>query len=529
MDRRQFIQSSGKAGLFFLLNPYSYNSTSVVVENLVVGTGYGGAVTALRLTQAGHEVTMLEMGLDWENNPAAVKPFSNMGTPSNNSTWLSNTTKAPFFNITTFAEQYTGILDRWDFEHVKVYMGLGVGGGSLVNGGMSVTPKRPYFEEVFPHLDSDAFYNEFFPLANTTLQVNVISNELYDNSEYYKFSRVGVAEAQNAGFQTVKVPNVYDFDYMHKEEYENAPPSAMAQEVIYGNNHGKNSLEKTYIQQARATGLLTIHDLHQVDTIKQRVDGRYEVEISILSTDGTIVGYKKMITNRLFMAAGSLGTTKLLLKARKTGTLPNLDATIGEKWGNNGNIMAGRWSVNTIFNPIETGQNDGRGTGEQQATIPVDGIDNWDDTTFPYFVEIAPFPTGIEGYASLYLLINRTPELGKLHYSKDNNYEIIPEWNETHNANMVTNAFNFLDRMIAANGGTYTGVFDNGIGPDICYHPLGGCVIGHATDNYGRVNHHTGLYVMDGALVPGTIGVNPYVTITALAEHNIQTILAEDF
>lgn len=60
------------------------------------------------------------------------------------------------------------------------------------------------------------------------------------------------------------------------------------------------------------------------------------------------------------------------------------------------------------------------------------------------------------------------------------------------------------------------------------YHRLGGCVLGRATDNYGRARGYSRLYVVDGSLVPGSIGVNPFVTITALAERNMTRILAED-
>jgi cholesterol oxidase len=53
-------------------------------------------------------------------------------------------------------------------------------------------------------------------------------------------------------------------------------------------------------------------------------------------------------------------------------------------------------------------------------------------------------------------------------------------------------------------------------------------VLGRATDGYGRVNGYRNLYVNDGALIPGSIGVNPFVTITALAERNIAHILSSD-
>jgi cholesterol oxidase len=65
-------------------------------------------------------------------------------------------------------------------------------------------------------------------------------------------------------------------------------------------------------------------------------------------------------------------------------------------------------------------------------------------------------------------------------------------------------------------------------GDDFVYHPLGGCVLGKATDAYGRLPGHPGLYVVDGSLVPGSTGVNPFVTITALAERNIEKIIKTD-
>lgn len=67
-----------------------------------------------------------------------------------------------------------------------------------------------------------------------------------------------------------------------------------------------------------------------------------------------------------------------------------------------------------------------------------------------------------------------------------------------------------------------------GLRGDFTHHPLGGCVLGRATDAYGRVKGYPRLYVTDGSLVPGSIGVNPFVTITALAERTMARVLAED-
>ncbi len=58
-------------------------------DNLIIGSGYVGAVATLRLTEAGKKAAMLEMGLDWEKDNGKYKPFSNLITPKNNSTWLN--------------------------------------------------------------------------------------------------------------------------------------------------------------------------------------------------------------------------------------------------------------------------------------------------------------------------------------------------------------------------------------------------------------------------------------------------------
>lgn len=281
-------------------------------------------------------------------------------------------------NIAMFNRKFTGVLDRMDFKNIKVYAGRGVGGGSLVNGGMAVQPQKEYFKEIFPDLNADTFWDIYFPRAKQELEVNEISNEYFEKTPYYKFARVGESEAHHAGFKTIRVPNVYSFEYMEKEEAGEVPKSALAKEVIYGNNHGKKSLEKTYLKKAIDTGLLTIQDLHRVDYIAQTKEG-YVVYVDLISTEGLVVAKKTISCKRLFLNAGSIGTTKLLLVSKHKGGMTKLDPSVGNYWGNNGNVMTGRNMVNTIFNRVENEVNKNNyktGTGTKQSTIPVSGIDN---------------------------------------------------------------------------------------------------------------------------------------------------------
>lgn len=477
---------------------------------LIVGTGYGSAVAAERLAETGKRVLMLEMGMDWKNSGI---PFSKMAWAEKQSTWLRNTTVAPFANFRSIAK-FTGVLDRVDFENVKIYHGRGIGGGSLANGGMSVTPKREYFEEIFPNLNSEEFYTKYFPKANNGLGVNTIPEDFYQSSEYYQFSRIGEEEGQNAGYETIRVPNVYDYDYMQQEERGEVEKSALDGEVIYGNNHGKKDLTKTYIKRALDSGNVSILALHKVELIRENNDGSYTLDVSFINTKGETIEQKQFNTQKLILGAGSVGTTKLLLKSEAKGTLTNLDNSIGENWGNNGNTMCGR--------------NFTAPRGAKQSTMPAAGIDGWSENIDAIFAEIAPLPVGMETYTALYLIINRVPVKGSFSYnSVEDKLEL--DWGDANNAHMVENAENFIQEMNDVNGGTRAGLlFDNGIGKDICYHPLGGCVLGESTDEFGRLKNHENIYVLDGALIPATIGVNPYVTITAIAEYCIENIIEQD-
>ncbi|MEO6903997.1 MAG: GMC oxidoreductase [Bacteroidia bacterium] len=517
MKRKDFLKLGAiVAGGVFLNNKLSAKLLSLNRSNdidlVIVGSGYGAAVTALRLAQKGIKCTIIEMGYDWGKSGIA---YSNLLQPGKSAAWLRTSTIAPFGNY-QIIEKFTGALDRIELEHIKVYVGRGVGGGSLVNGGMAVLPKQNYFKEILPSLNDVDFYNKYFPLAKQMLKVNEMPAPFFDSCDFYNFARTGETQALKAGFKTIRVPNVYDFNYM-QEEYKNAVPrSAFNGEVIYGNNYGKNSLDKTYLKEAIATGLVTILDLSEVTDIIQNVDNTYTLNVKVIDTGGNNIANTVINCKKLFLCAGSMGSTPLLVKAKGTGSIPNLNDEIGLNWGNNGNLMTGRNSI-------------GLPTGVSQSTIPSSGIDNWEDLTNSFFAEISPMPMNMEAWTTLYLIINKLKKTGNFYFDPISK-TVKLNWDKTHTDEMVKNSMKFIDKMNAINGGTLAILlFNSGIGDDICYHPLGGCVIGKATDNYGRVKGVNNLYVIDGSLIPGTIGVNPFLTITALAEHCIEKIIKDDF
>jgi cholesterol oxidase len=532
LTRRQILgmaalQTAAAAGLTRIgLTSARAAEEAAAVDNapaIVVGSGYGGAVAALRLGQAGIRTLVLEMGRLWNTAGSDGKVFCSTAAPDQRSMWFRTRTEAPLATflwldvVNKDITPYPGVLDRVHFDNMSVFVGRGVGGGSLVNGSMAVTPLRSYFAEQFPTVDTGEMYGTYFPRANAMLGVNTVDPTWFESTEWYRFTRVSRKHAQNAGLKTTFVPSVYDFSYMQREAAGTATRSALGQEVIYGNNHGKRSLDKTYLASALGTGNVTINTMERVRAISRASDGTWVLTADRIDLTGAVVETKQYNCTYLFLGGGSVGTTELLVRARETGTLPALDASVGAGWGTNGNVMLGR--ANHLWDTV----------GANQSTMPVMGIDDWANTSNPVFAEIAPLPTGLEHWVSLYLAITKNPERGTFSYT---NGSLKLSWSAAQSAVSVSMAKKLFDRINSANSTIYRydlfGSSHKVFADDFTYHPLGGCVLGKATDDYGRVKGYARLYVTDGSLVPGSIGVNPFVTITALAERTMARVLVED-
>jgi len=491
------------------------------VPALVIGTGYGGSVAALRLAQAGVDVHMVEMGMAWDTPGSDGKIFANTTSPDYRSYWLRTRTKQPLSNFLGFpidkdVPRYTGVLDAEEMGGIIVYQGRGVGGGSLVNGGMAVTPRRENFGAVLPSVNVDEMYNVYYPRANAGLGVGTVDPAWFETAACYQYARVGRKHAQRSGFPFVFVPDVYDWDYMEQEAAGTVPKSALAGEILYGNNYGKKSLQLTYLARARATGRVFISPLHKVTSVAPAAGGGYTVVIDQLDTNGNTTVTKTVVADRVFFAAGSVGTSKLLVKLKATGALPGLNSEVGKGWGDNGNVMCGR--ANHLWDP----------TGAVQSSIPCSGIDNW--AAGGAFAEVAPLPTGIETFASFYLSITKNPNRAQFSWNAATG-KVDLDWQTAWKQPSIDMAKTIFDKINAKEGTIYrTDLFGayKIWGDHLTYHPLGGAVLNKATDNYGRLHGHPGLYVIDGALVPGNTSVNPFVTITALAERNIEAIIAAD-
>ncbi len=524
LSRRKFVKLSALAGVASSLPLTSCKKEPIIpsdsdAEAIVIGSGFGGSVAALRLGQAGIKTTLFEMGKEYKVSESG-DTFCNMLKPDGRSTWLKKKTVLPVTTIQFDIPQYVGVLDRVEFptSYMRIYRGTCLGGGSVVYGAMLPYAQPSLWNEFFPFIDYSEMENKWYPKVKSVLNFSTAPDAV-TNSEYYRFARVGLQHCEKAGMEKIMLNVGVDFDVVEGEINGTERKSATNGELLYGGNNGfKNSLDRNYIPAAKSTGNVTIHTLHKVDSVKQLPDNRYEVTVHKITEQGDLEYEKKYTCTHLFINAGVVGTMQILLKSKFNGGLPNLNDEVGKHWGNNGNIMAMRtWLL--------------QDTGAQQCTVPVTAYGNLDNPITPLLAEQAPFPIGMELRQLLALAITKNPERGHFTYNPTtDNVDLHFDHAQMDISRKAM--LHFVNQLNAANGGILESTMYFGgkaLGDDFCYHPLGGAVLGLASDNYGRLKGYNNLYCLDGSMMPGfSCCANPALTIAGIAERSMVDILDKD-
>jgi cholesterol oxidase len=493
----------------------------VEAETVIVGSGYGGAVVAKRLAEKGKKVLMLEMGRLWNQPGPDGKVFCSTAKPDGRAMWFRDKLflggLMPIDLDIPIANQ-AGVLDVVPSPNMNVFCGRGVGGGSLVNLAMLVTPPRDVLKRAMPMVDADVMLATYYPRALRVLGGNTVRRAWWNNTPWYQYSRVGRAAAEAAGFQTEFLTSGYDYTYMEKEEAGTAPASALGVDAGFGNNYGKGSVDKNYLADAIGTGNLTIESQHIVREVRRDARGKFVVAVNAIDVAGKLVERKEIACTHLFLCGGSMGTSQLLTRARDTGTLDALSPAIGTKWGPNSDIFTMRG--NQLWNP----------TGDKISAVPATGFRTVDQDGKAVFSMDIPFPIGIETFISFSIVMTENPEGGKFVYNPVTDQAEL-KWDKGQNDPAVKSARFVFDKLNAANLTSYKPEMFRGqeLLDNTTYHPVGGCPMGEATDDYGRVRGYERLYIADGSLIPASIVSNPALTVAALAERNIERIMTEDY
>ncbi|MFC5180347.1 GMC oxidoreductase [Actinomadura harenae] len=531
---------------------------------LVVGSGFGGSVTALRLTEKGYRVGVIEAGRRFDSGQpgtagtAGAAGPRHPGLPKTN--WhVARYIWAPALGLTGI--QRIHLIRGRKASRVMVLAGAGVGGGSLNYANTLYVPPEPFFKDrQWAHItDWQAELTPHYDQAKRML--GVVRNPTITSADKVMRS---VAERMGKGDTFVRTPvGVFFGDGPGRASddpyFGGAGPRRRGctecGECMVGCRHGaKNMLTENYLYLAEKAGA-RIMPLSRVTQVTPLTGGGYEVEIVRTGSFGR--DRKTLTAGQVVFAAGTYGTQKLLHKLRTTGRLPRLSDRLGHLTRTNSEAILGAGRRNghagedfsrgvaitssfhptsdTHIEPVRYGK--GSNLMATLQTLLVDG-DRPGERHRPRFAkflrEVTRRPADLVQLLDVRHWSERTV-IALVMQTRDNSITLRPrrgplgwdvraeaghgEPNPTWIPDGHTAAREIAEEIGGIAGGSWGDLFDI----PMTAHFLGGCVIGDSPesgviDPYHRVYGHPGLHVVDGSSVSANLGVNPSLTITAQAE-----------
>ncbi|WOX05145.1 GMC oxidoreductase [Microbulbifer pacificus] len=503
-------------------------TTEEIQRVTIIGSGFGGGIAALRFAEAGIQSVVLERGIRWPTGPNA-DTFPRASSPDERAIWYEtldslgenapqnlDISEAPgLLGLPLDTDiKFAGLIEPVFSENMTVMCAAGVGGGSLVYQGMTLQPSKEVFNRVLPEaLDYDTMDKVYYPRVAEMLKLETAPDELI-NSPNYEVARIFAQRVEKAGYEVEKIPMPIDWDFALRElNGEMAPAYTNGDAALGVNNGGKHSVDVTYIAQAEATGLVDVRTLHNVTSVAKDADGKWKVYVNITDEAGTLLEKKIITTTALVMAAGSVNTTKLLLKADAEQTIPNLPSALGEGWGTNADrIVTWTRPINGFGNEIQGGP-------------VIYGSKDWGNPNWASTIIQASLPPlGMDLKTTVLVGFGVSDQRGTWSYDAETG-EFTLDWKKEGDAKIHSKIMAQMFKIAGAGavlGDTHS------ILPST-WHPLGGACMESVCDLDGRVHNHTGLYVLDGALIPGNTGAcNPSMTIAAVAERAMDNIVRND-
>ncbi|WP_296030428.1 GMC oxidoreductase [uncultured Alcanivorax sp.] len=508
LTRRHFIRRTAAAGAAAtLFSPAShaglFNKTRRSSRKaVVIGSGFGGSVASLRLAEAGIPVTLVERGRHWQYQGENSYPTLNglgLHELRYDMLWQEPGRIIP---------GSTGMLQYHLGGSIGVGVGAGLGGGSLVYGGVLLQPRREVFEQALPFLSYSDMDQIYYPRLLQKVSGGPIPDDIL-NTPNYTSMRVFIDNASRAGLDVVRSEVGFDWNVIREEVQGKRTPFASIGEYVFGCNSGaKNTLDRNYLADAQATGNVTIETLHNVSHIRRnRWSKRYEVHCEVVNDKGYVVGNHIIECQYLFMGAGAINTTKLLLKAKALGDIP-LNDGVGRAWGTNGDELMGRNNLDASTGAIQ---------GGPPSIAAFDTRNPIKTTGFMH----SPSPTSGDG-TQLQMGMCVSDQMSTASYNRFTD-RIDFNWDTSANKPSHQALMHTMDKMLDTGGGR---LLDLGIMGT--WHPLGGAAMGEACDYNGKVLGTDNLFVVDGASIPGSSGAaNPSLTIGANAERMMEQIIAE--
>ncbi|MBV8773269.1 MAG: GMC family oxidoreductase [Deltaproteobacteria bacterium] len=515
---------------------------------VVIGSGFGGAITACRLAQAGRSVCMLERGKRWDKQdfPRTLGQMAHA-----------------FWN-----DLDHGLLDYRVFPNIDVIQAAGVGGGSLVYFNVHKRAKPEIFEQPrWPQDLKRPVLDPFYDRAKEILEAQPLTPPA--GLPLPARTQALLDAARAAG----REPDLLDICVYTGPDRLNPYSGVPQQACVYCGNcmlgchvHAKNTLDLNYLALAEKNGA-EIYPLHEAISIEPLSDKNYQVVFKQYEATPGAFETAAVVARRVVVAAGSLGSTELLLRCRDiTRTLTSLSARLGEGFSSNGDALIPTTrnlprEIDAARGPSITAGVDCSTEGNQiylqdlgipdpffwylQAGVPVPAkLHSLWLVMKEYVLRIVgrrgQHPLRVE-FERLFEgdIIRALPYLGMGTDDADGKMRLVDGavdivWDRRSSRAMFAEMESALKELSRAINGQYKAspLSNWPLGKLLTAHPLGGCAMSDREEDgvvneFGEVWRYPGLYVSDGSIIPTALAINPSATISALAERNADHMIRQ--
>jgi cholesterol oxidase len=446
---------------------------------LVIGSGFGGSICALRAALAGMKVIVLERGRRMTDDEYALLADG----------------RAPFFH----RRSEPGLVQVHRLRGLMCATGSAVGGGSHVYTGVTMPAPREVFNDDWP---ANLQFEDLKPCYDRVEQLLSPSSIPEPPPRTRALQKLGAA----LGAPAMLLPLAMDWNRSESAHDNGRFPETLCGHAATWLRGGpaarKRTLDRNVLARAQAAGA-EIRPLHEARAIAPEGAG-YRVTVGRWNGHDSVEG--GLATRLVILAAGTLNSLKLLLACRdRHKSLPSLSPRLGERFFDNGDFGA-----LLIGRKMDIASDDGP---------PVTAwLDFWENDRL-YLMETGAFMHGRVWTFGVMGFDDRPGQItmnsrGSLSYH-------APRVGSPFHAARLSRLRDLADaagaRLLAP--------------PDLAtrhmtvtIHPLGGAALAESpdrgvTDPFGEVFGYPGLYVADGSLLPTPTGVPPSMTISALAEH----------
>lgn len=534
------------------------NTTSqTIYDYLVIGSGFGGSVAALRLAEKGYTVQVLEKGRQFE-----ATDFPKTNRQVNNYLWKPSLKMFGFQQLTIF-------------KKAAIFSGVGVGGGSLVYANVQMKPNPNFYKHgSWATLkDWETTLSPFYEIAKKMLGTTTVS-KLHAEDDILK--QVAEKTGKAHTFKPVDVGVFFGNDTnptnaTHNDPYFNGlgphrePCSQCASCMIGCQHNAKNTLDKNYLYLAQKIYGAIITPLTEVTKIEYKNNLYYihtqTVQVNFNWLKPTPKPQQKVyISKGLIMSAGVLGTVPLLLRQKyEYKTLPYLSDHLGKQIRTNAECLSvvsnanlktnNGVAITSGFQPDEYSYievvkfPDKSDFLRHLATLavkngkPIHRIFNWFLTACknPRALFKLIFSKNWSTHSVIFLFMQALDSAFVLKYKKNMAGKVTFALEHDPNSPVPVPTYNEIAQKITQLYATQVaGIPQNGIteillGAASTAHILGGCKMGNTVAE-GVVNqnfevfNYPNMYVLDGSIVQANVGINPSLTITALAEYAMSKI-----